>query len=453
MPYRSKAYSKLEPGYQSLLRKIFGSAINKEKGHLKEGEMTTTENTMDSLRKFAESAGKIMRLPALKGHMSDVDFYIITLTLAEVPRYIIGTDPNLPAKRRENRQASPRRFKQIAEYILQNPDDYRFSALTCTYGKNGDTGPTKWEPADPDAPAGSPGWMLGMLTLDQQDPLIIVDGQHRLGAIEKAIDIEPERRNDSIAVVLFPYKDLMATQQLFSDLNRTARPPTRSLNIFFNYRDVANRVVQEVVARVSVFKERVNAELASVAKSPTEMFTLASIFQATNPMIKGAYTGRLIEEKLKEENKLENEQSNEAEYVEFLVDAWEFIAKQFPEWGKVASDEMNITQHRHEYLHWNSGIISSIGEFVGVAMRERGADWKDAVNTALTHSDNGNWRRDMTQWQGIVVAGESVLPYSTVRHQLIPYLKLKAGLPLTDSDKRILASLTPDVQQRIGFQS
>jgi DNA sulfur modification protein DndB len=414
--------------------------------------MTKFENTMEALRKFAEKAEKIMQVPAIKGHLGGVDFFIITLTLGEVPRYIIGTDPNLPARRRHNRQAKESRYKDIAKYIWQNPDSYRFSALSCTYGKDGDTEPKKWEPFNPDAPAGSPGWTLGILTLDQQDPLIIVDGQHRLGAIEKAVKEKPELRNDSIAVVLFPYVDLRTAQQLFSDLNRTAKPPTRSLNILFDYREVENRVVQEMVARVSVFKERVNLELASVAKSPTEMFTLASIYQATKPMIKGAYIGGLVEEELKGENKSENEKGNEDVYVEFLVDAWEFIAEQFPEWGKVASGEMNITQHRHEYLHWNSGIVSSIGEFVGVAMRDCGADWKNTVKTALTHPDNGNWRRDMTQWQGIVVAGESVLPYSTVRHQLIPYLKLKAGLSLTDGESKTLSSLAPEVQQKIGFQ-
>ena len=448
MPYRSKAYSKLEPGYQSLLRKIFGSAIDKKKGPSKEDEMTTSENTMEALRKFAEKAEKIMRVPALKGRLGGVDFYIITLTLGEVPRYIIGTDPNLSPKLRENRRANPARFAEIADYMVCNPNDYRFSALTCTYGKNdGNKEPRNWEPFNPDAPVGSPGWMLGILTLNQDDPLIIVDGQHRLGAIEKAIEMESELRNDSIAVVLFPYIELRANQQLFSDLNRTAKPPTKSLNILFNYRDVENRVVQSVVERVSVFKERVNVELVSVAKSPIEMFTLAGVYQATTPMIKGAYIGGLVEEELSQEN------DNEDEYINFLADAWGFIAEQFPEWGKVASDEMNIAQHRQNYLHWNSGVLSSIGEFVGIAMRECGADWKHAVKTALTHPDNGNWRRDMTQWQGLVLAGEQVLPRSAVRVQLIAYLKLKAGLPLTDSDNRVLASLNPEVQQRIGFHS
>jgi len=409
--------------------------------------MTTNDNTTEQLRKFAASAGKIMRVPALKGRLGGVDFYIITLTLGEVPRYIVGTDPHLESKLRENRRANPARFAEIAGYIVHNPNDYRFSALTCTYGKNGTNEPTNWEPADPNAPAGSPGWMLGMLTLNQQDPLIIVDGQHRLGGIEKAIEMEPELRNESIAVVLFPYIDLRANQQLFSDLNRTQKPPTKSLNILFDYRDIENRVVQKVVERVSVFKERVNVELVSVAKSPTEMFTLAGIYQATKPMVKGAHIGGLVQKELSQQN------NNEDEYANFLTDVWEFIAEQFPEWGKVASDEMNIAQHRQNYLHWNSGVISSVGEFVGFAMQERGTDWKDAVKTALTHPDNGNWRRDMDQWQGIVTAGKQVLPRSAVRFQLVAYLKVKAGLALTEGEKKVLASLDPAVQQKIGFQS
>jgi len=411
--------------------------------------MTTDDYTMEQLGKFAASAGKVMRVPALKGHLGGVDFYLITLTLGEVPRYIVGTDPNLPADLRENRRASPARFAEIANYIVSNVNDYRFSALTCTYGKNGTLKPDsdmggKWEPAVPNAPAGSPGWAIGMLTLNQQDPLIIVDGQHRLGAIEKAIEEEPELRKDSIAIVLFPYISLEMNQQLFSDLNRNAKKTSKSLDVFFNRRDIENRVVQKVAKQVSVLKDRVDVENISVVKSPYKVFTLAGVYQATEPMIIGACVGGLIEEELSE--------GKEDEYASFLSDVWEFIAEQFPEWGKVTRGEMNIAQERQNYLHWNSGVLSSIGEFVGFAMRERSADWKDTVKTALTHPDNGNWRRDMTQWQGLILAGEQVLPRSAVRVQLIAYLKLKAGLSLTESDKRVLGSLNPEVQQKIGFK-
>jgi DNA sulfur modification protein DndB len=234
-------------------------------------------------------------------------------------------------------------------------------------------------------------------------------------------------------------------QQLFSDLNRTAKKTSKSLDVFFNRRDIANRVVQKVVKKVSVFGERVDVENISVAKSPSKVFTLAGVFQATEPMIKGAYVGGLIEEELSEEK--------EDEYASFLASVWEFIAEQFPEWGKVARGEMNIAQERQNYLHWNSGVLSSIGEFVGAAMRERGIiEWKGAVRTALTHPDNGNWRRDPKYWGGIILAGDQVLPRSAVRFQLVTYLKVKAGLKPTEREGKFLASLDPDVQRRIGFK-
>ena len=406
-------------------------------------KMTTGDHITEKLREFAGSTSEVMTVPALKGRLGGVDFFVITLSLGKLPRYIEETDDNLPPKLRQNRRPSPKRYAVIARYITQNPDDYRFSAITCTYGKDGTNKPYNWRPADPDAPEGTSSQMIGELTLDQGDPLIIVDGQHRLGAIRQAIKEEPELRNESIAVVLFPYIDIRASQQLFSDLNRNAKKTSKSLDVFFNRREALNRVVQNVVEKASIFKDRVDVENISVAKSPTNVFTLAGVYQACKPMAKVAPIAGLVPDEL--------EDDTEDEYVNFLVDAWEFIGEQFPEWGKVARGEMEIAQHRQEYLHWNSGVVSSIGEFVGVAMRERGADWKDTVRVALTHPDNGNWRRDMTGWQGLVLAGEQVLPRSAVRIQLIAYLKLKGGLPLTDSDKRVLASLAPDVQQKIGF--
>lgn len=410
--------------------------------------MTTRDNMEETLKEFAASTGEVMKVPALKGRLGGVEYYVIMLSFSKLVRYIEPTDPNLPTKLREERKPQPRRYVDIANYIVNNPDDYRFSAITCTFGKNDNTSkPLDWRAARADDPYGSPGWMIGELTLDQSDPLIIVDGQHRLGAIKVAIAKEPELRNETIPIVLFPYLNTETAQQLFSDLNRNVKKTSKSLDVFFDRRDIVNRVVQNVVKKVSVFgEERVDVEKVSVAKSPTMVFALAGVYQATNPMIKGAFKGELLQKELSKED------NNEDEYTNFLADAWEFIAEQFPEWGKVARGEMNIAQERQNYLHWNSGVLSSIGEFVGVAMGQRGTGWKDAVKTALTHPDNGKWRRDARYWGGIILAGDQVLPRSAVRFQLVTYLKVKAGLEPTERERKFLASLDPDVQQRIGFR-
>ena len=410
----------------------------------------STNDMTETLQEFAASTREVMKVPAIKGRLGGVEYYVIMLSFSKLVRYIEATDPNLPTQLREERKPQRQRYAQIASYILNNPDDYRFSALTCTFGKNGTEKPLNWRAARPDEPYGTPGWMIGELTLDQGDPLIIVDGQHRLGAIKEAIankEADPELRNEIIPVVLFPYISLENNQQLFSDLNRNVKKTSKSLDVFFDRRDIVNRVVQKVVGKVSVFgEERVDVENVSVAKSPTMVFALAGVYQATNPMIKGAFKGELLQTELSEDN------NNEDEYTSFLADVWEFIAAQFPEWGKVARGEMNIAQQRQNYLHWNSGVLSSIGEFVGVAMGQLGTGWKDAVKTALSHPDNGNWRRDAKYWGGIILAGDQVLPRSAVRFQLVTYLKVKAGLKPTEREEKYLISLGPDAQKKIGFK-
>lgn len=380
----------------------------------------------EGIADLASSASMIMQVPALKGHMGNVDYFVITLPFGTADRYIITTDPNLPPEHRQNRKPTKARYREISLYIRNNPDDYRFSAITCTYGKEGTKAPMKWAPAQPDGLAST----IGILTLDQRDPLVIVDGQHRLGAIQDAIEEDPSLREESITIVLFPYLSVQAAQQLFSDLNRTAKKTTKSLDILFDNRDIVNRIVQQLVQRVSTFGEKVNLEDASVPTNSGQMFTLASIYQATKPIRTAAEAMGLLPDG--------NDSDNEQQSVEFLVDVWEFIASQFPEWNQVAAGEMDIREHRSEFLHWNSGVLSAIGEFVGDAIRRHGDEWEPVVEKALSHPENYGWRRDREEWQGIATAGSLVLPRSSLRAQLKVYLKCRAGMPLTDGESELL---------------
>jgi DNA sulfur modification protein DndB len=379
-----------------------------------------------------------MEVPALKGRMGSVDYFVITLPFGVAERYITTTDPNLPPQQRENRKPSPARYREIALYIRHNPDDYRFSAITCTYGKEGTSAPVRWEPAQPDGLAST----IGTLTLDQTDPLVIVDGQHRFGAIKEVINEEPSLRNEVITVVLFPYLSVGAAQQLFSDLNRTAKKTTKSLDILFDNRDAVNRVVQQLVQRVRTFVDRVNLEDASVPTNSNQMFTLAAVYQATKPMIEGAKAAGLLPRSI--------DSANEAQFVDCLVDVWEFVSEQFPEWGQVASGEMDIRMHRTEFLHWNSGVLSAMGEFIGEAMRRSPQGWRGIVERALSHPENHGWRRDPDTWQGIATAGTQVLPRSLVTAQLRVYLKARAGLPLGEGEQRQLESFPESTRDSLS---
>jgi len=392
-----------------------------------------SNDILDKMKELAADAQYLMTVPALRGKMGGEEYFTITLPYSVVTRYLTTTDRNLPPRERENRKPSKSRYGVIADYITKNPDTYRFSSITCTYGKDGTHAPVRWKSVEPSGDFS----FMGLLTLDQRDPLIIVDGQHRFEGIKKALDEDSSLANDMISVVLFPYGSLRAAQQLFSDLNRNAKKTTKSLDILFDRRDIVNRVVQKLVEKVSVFQNRVNLEDAGIPAQSKDMFTLAGIYQATEPMIDAIWEAKLLQEELGKDSQ-GNQIDNEDEYVEFLTSVWEFIAKQFPEWGKVANETSDIRDIRSSYIHWNSGVISAIGEFVAAAMREKGEAWRKSVSTGLGHPDNRGWRRDEAHWQGIVTAGTMVLPRSAIKPQLKAYLKNLAGLSLTEGDKRNL---------------
>jgi DNA sulfur modification protein DndB len=396
-----------------------------------------SDSLQDKIKQLAKDATYLMSVPALKGRMGNVDYFVLTLPYSTVTKYITTTDRNLPVRERENRKPTLSRYAVIAKYINENPETYRFSSITCTYGKDGTHAPFDWDPAGTSGDAR----FIGTLTLDQRDPLIIVDGQHRFEGIKKALeskDADPSLADDMISVVLFPYTSIRASQQLFSDLNRTAKKTTKSLDILFDRRDIVNRVVQKLIDKVSVFIERVNLEDVGIPAQSKDMFTLAGIYQATEPIIDAAFDAGLLPEELVKKDNPDRTVGVENQYIDFLTQVWEFIAAQFPEWGKVANGEIDIIDVRSKYLHWNSGVISAIGEFVAACMREKGQDWKKAVATSLSHTENRGWRREETHWQGIVTAGTMVLPRSAIKPQLKAYLKNLAGLSLTDGDQKNL---------------
>ncbi len=384
---------------------------------------------LDFLAELAAQAEPTMTVPALRGHLGNVDYFVITLPYASLARYVEATDPNIKdPKLRENRRPAPARFREIANYILGNPDSYRFSALTCTYGKEGSAQPIRWTPSHPTGA----GQNIGLLTLSQQDPLVIVDGQHRLGAILEATEKEPSLRDESVPIVLFPYLDVERAQQLFSDLNRNAKKTTKSLDILFDHRDPVNTIVQALVDQVSFLGDCVNLEAVSVPTKSRQMFTLAGIYQATEPVLKAA-----VREHLLPDPAGATTLEQVAQHVEWLCHFWEMLGGCFPEWGKVARGDLDIRDVRAEYLHWNSGVISAIGDFSGFVIHYDSSydngpdDWKDVVTSVLRSTDNEGWRREAPHWEGIATtrgrAGKhGVLPRSAVRSSLSTYLLQKA---------------------------
>ena len=158
--------------------------------------------------------------------------------------------------------------------IIKNKDDYVFSAITASID-----GKVKFEPIENNKQKFSTN---GQLRINMNARFIINDGQHRRAAIEQAIKVEPDLGNESIAVVFFIDRGLERSQQMFSDLNRHAVKPSRSLGLLYEHRNdmakvsklIASDLKKENIffAGIDFIDQKLNGDINIT--SPTGLKTL-----------------------------------------------------------------------------------------------------------------------------------------------------------------------------------
>ena len=194
-----------------------------------------------------------LSFPAVRGHMGKRDYFVAMIKLSLVPKLFKFRDwAELPPEQRAQRVIQKSRVPEITSYILENEDGYLFSSLTASYN------------CDPSFQQ-TPGMQdIGILELPFEADLVINDGQHRRAAIEEALKENASLGEETISVVLFPWEDLDRMQQMFSDLNRTARTTSKSLNILYNHRDLMSQVTLALIERVDEFKGLVDKDRISL---------------------------------------------------------------------------------------------------------------------------------------------------------------------------------------------
>ena len=349
----------------------------------------------------------------MRGVMGTREYYTAMVKLAVVPKLFQFKDwSELPPEHRAQRVLQKSRVPEITSYIVDNPDDYVFSALTASF-----PGEAKFIPVNSKTPN------IGELEISMDTELVLNDGQHRRAAIEEAIKQNPDLGEHSIAVVLFPCEDLDRMQQMFSDLNRTARSTAKSLNILFNHRDLLAQVTLAVTERVSIFRNLVDKDRASLPQKSPKLFTLSAMHDATSALL----------ESVTDDNQQEKES--------IAVDFWNAVTVNFPEWKRASEGDMKPMEVRAEYLHSHSVVLCALGSAGRTLMIQHPTDWKARIG-GLKEID---WRRTNREWQRVAMMGPQILNRRQNREDTAALIKQKLGLPLTPTESRSLkATVDPD---------
>ena len=216
--------------------------------------------------------------PAMRGVQARTEFFVIMCPLRYLPRLFLFDEEDVPAEVRAQRGLNRNRLPALVRYILDNREDYVFSALTASVD-----GPMRFDAHSPDGH----GNRLGVLHLSMDAKFLINDGQHRRAAIEEALKDDPSLGDETIPIVMFRDRGLKRSQQMFADLNRHAVRPAKSLGVLYDHRDDDSGIVRLMVAESELFHTLVEKESSSLSSRSRKLFTLSSLYRGTQSLLNG----------------------------------------------------------------------------------------------------------------------------------------------------------------------
>jgi DNA sulfur modification protein DndB len=348
-----------------------------------------------------------LNFPALRGVQAGREYYVSMWTFRMLRQISIFNEEELPPELRAQRVLNKARIPEMSNYVLNNPKDYIFSAITASIDSD-----VKFEPL-----AGQD--RLGLLKVPMEAKFIINDGQHRREAIRSAIEQRPELAYEAIAVVFFLDVGLARCQQMFADLNRYAIRPSRSLGLLYDHRNAKAKLARLVIMKSEIFRDLVDLEKSSLAPRARKLFTLSAFYNATADLIQDVATGDL-----------ESDAALARRY-------WEAVARQFPSWTFVRDGKTPASEIREGFIHSHGIALQALGKAGNALLKAHPGDWEEL----LAPLGKINWARSNAKlWEGRALIGGVVSKVKSNVTLTANVVKKTLGLKLDDEERKVEAA-------------
>lgn len=345
--------------------------------------------------------------PAIRGIQAGREYFVSMCPLRVIPRIFLFDEEELMPEFRAQRILNRARVPEIAQYVLKNKTSYVFSAITASLD-----GAVHFKSLGSSGEADR----LGALHVDMSTRFIINDGQHRRAAIEQALSNAPELADETIAVVFFIDRGLERSQQMFSDLNRHAVRPSRSLGLLYDHRNDLSKIAKLVALKSMAFKDLVEMERSTLSERSRKLFTLSAI-----------YTGCSV--------LLDTDEYSDVEHAsKVCIEFWDEIANHIPEWELVRSSRMTAGEIRRDFLHSHAIALQAFGMVGRDLLQVDRKNWKKR----LAEIRKIDWSKSNAHiWEGRALIGGRVSKSSNNVALTTSFIKHRLGLKLGPEEKRV----------------
>lgn len=345
-----------------------------------------------------------LSFPVIRGIQAKREYFVTMWTLRTLRRVSVFDERELPPHLRAQRVLNRARIPEIAGYILDNPDNYVFSALTVSIDSKVTFDPLPGQDR------------LGTLIVPMDAKFIVNDGQHRRAAIIAALEQRPELEHETIAVVFFLDIGLERSQQMFADLNRYAIRPSRSIGLLYDHRNARAALAKLVVMESPLFRDIVDLEKSSLAPRSRKLFTLSALYNACADLVQDLANGDLPHD------------------ARIARDYWEAVATHFPAWSQVQAGRQPASEVREGYIHGHGIALQALGRAGNALLRAAPKTWPKRL-PALANID---WSRaNASLWEGRAMIGGKISKVTTNVTLTTNVIKQALGLPLDPEEKRV----------------
>lgn len=340
--------------------------------------------------------------PAVRGIQAGRPFYIATCPMRIIPKIFSFDESEVPPELRAQRTLNKSRIPEMVRYLLENPKDYVFSALTASIAVD----------VEFEEHTGSNN--LGTLRVPMDAQILINDGQHRRKAIEEAIAERPELGQDNIPVLFFVDEGLQRSQQMFADLNKYAVKPSPSLATLYDHRDQASDLARLLATTIEPFVGLTEMEKSSISTYSSKLFTLSIIKQATRALLgKGPKEGCSDEE------------------AAIAREYWLAVHAQMPDWQMASRKEVSPAQLRQDYVHAHGVCLHALGLLGRSLISEHPESWQQD----LARLRSIDWRKTNPEWLRRTMLHGKMSKSTTAIQLTCNALKTALNLSLTPEEK------------------
>ena len=338
------------------------------------------------------------KFPVVKGIQAGRTYFIAMVPLETLGKLFPTEDEYVLPEYRAQRKLNEARIPEIKRYIIDNPDNYVFSALAASID-----GKYKFIPIQEDD--------IGVLEVDMNAKFLINDGQHRKAAIIAALEDKPELGKETISVVFFEDAGLERSQQMFTDLNKHAIKTSNSIAELYDSRDEIAVITRSVISEVRFLNEYVDKERDILGKFSSALFTLNTFYTANKRIIR--------REKPSDEHK------------EYFIRFWNTVAKHMIPWKELENKELSKMELREQYIVSQAVVIQAFGK-VGAQLYDEKLD----LEKYLCKIENINWKRSWKGWRLRVIRNNGrMINNENAICLTANVIKSVIGIPLSDDEQ------------------